>query len=140
VRLRPEWLWETSRAVMIAGAPRHTLGRAETLLHAAAHLMVLGVVRAREVRDVAQIAAHPDLDVSRVLSLARRWGQESVLATALVFAERELRLEPDANPLAGWARAHRVGRLDRLWLRTGAAHDRIHGVEQLGVLWELGHG
>ncbi len=138
VRVPPEDLWERSRAFHLSGAERRTLGREETLLHVCAHLLILGVVRAREVRDVAQVASHPDLAVGRLLDLARRWGQESLLATALVFADRELGLDRDAHPLVGWARAYRVPRLDALWLRAGAASGRIHGVEQLGVFWELG--
>lgn len=138
VRVQPAMLWARSRPVMIAGAERRTLEREETLLHAAAHLLVLGVVRAREVRDVAEIAANPDLDVELLLRLAAEWGQESVLASALVFAERELGLTAAADPLLSWAHTYPVPRLDDWWLRSGAAHDRIHGVEQLGVLWELG--
>ncbi len=79
--------------------PRHGLGLEETLLHVALHLLVLGTVRAREVRDVGQLLCSPDLDVERLLVLARRWGQEAVLATAVLMADRELSLrarEPSA--------------------------------------------
>lgn len=137
VRVPADELWEPSRPFDLAGVRRRTLAREETLLHACAHLLILGVERAREVRDVAQIASNPSLDVTRLLDLARRWGQESVLATALVFAHRELALGPNAHPLVGWAHDYRMPRLDALWLKAGAAQDRIHGVEQLGVWWEL---
>ncbi|MBS1847343.1 MAG: nucleotidyltransferase family protein [Actinobacteria bacterium] len=139
VRVPDRELWDTDRAYTFAEAERRTLGREETLLHACSHLLVLGVVRARELRDVAQIAAAPALDADRLLALARRWGQESILATAVVFAHRELGLAPDADPLGAWAATYRVPALDRLWLRTDSTVDAVHGLEQLGVFWELRH-
>ena len=139
VRVPSAELWDRRRPFDLAGVERFTLGREETLLHACAHLLILGVVRAREARDVAQMVQHPALDVTRLLDLARRWGQESVLATALVFAGRELALDRDAHPLVGWAATYRVPRLDAVWLRAGAAYHRLHGVEQLAVFWELRH-
>lgn len=140
VRLDPAELWNQGRAFDIGGVQRIGLGREEMLLHVCAHLLILGVPRPAGVRDVAQILCNPALDVPRLVRLARRWGAESLLAVAIRFAERELELTPGAHPLEDWAARYEVSRRDRLWLRAGATHDRVYGVEQLGVLVELGHG
>lgn len=140
IRLDPTELWRRARTVDIAGVPRSTLGREETLLHLCAHLLVSGVTRVTEVRDVAQVLCNPDLDVDRLLRVARRWGVESLLAVAVRHAERELALVAGAHPLEGWAAAHRVSIRERSWLRTGARSDRARGLTQLGVWVELGYG
>jgi hypothetical protein len=138
VRVPPAELWLHSRTLTFDGVERRTLGREETLLHACAHQLVLGLTRAREARDVAQVLCNPALDVERLLGLARRWGQEALLATAIVLSEREVALRPDANPLHAWAHGYPVTLRDRLWLRVEAPVGRIHGVEQAAVWWELG--
>ena len=98
VRVPDEELWANRREFLFAGVPRDGLGREETLLHVALHLLVLGTVRAREVRDVGQLLCSPELDVERLLVLARRWGQEAVLATAIRMADRELAARPRQPP------------------------------------------
>ncbi len=140
VRLPPEELWIARRSLTVGGVQRFTLGREETLLHACAHQLVLGVTRAREARDVAQMLCNPALDVERLLGLARRWGQEALVATAALLAERELALTADAHPLHAWAHGYPVTLRDRLWLRTEAPVGRLHGIEQAAVWWELGPG
>lgn len=140
VRVPAEELWTVTRTFSAGDLALTTVGREESLLHACAHLLVLGMVRAREARDVAQILCHPELDPARALHLARRWGQEALLASAALLAERELRLTDDAHPLQAWARGYPVTLRDRLWLRTEAPVDRIHGLEQAAVWTELGPG
>lgn len=140
VRLDPAELWCQARSFNVGGVPRQSLGREEMLLHMCAHLLVLGVTRPTEVRDVAQILCNPDLDTDRLRTLAQRWGVEPILAVAIRFAERELALRAGAHPLGSWAACFNVSARDRLWLRSGATRQRIHGVEQLGVLIELGFG
>lgn len=142
VRLAPDALWGPGRHVAIGGVDRETLGREETLLHACVHQMILGVTRAREARDVAQMLTNPDLVADRVLHLARDWGVEAPLAVAIRLTERELDLTGDAHPLSDWAAHYRVTPREALWLRAGAppsAH-RIRGVEQAAVFVELGFG
>jgi hypothetical protein len=137
VRMRGEELWANRRTFTFAGSPRQGLGREETLLHVALHLLVLGTVRAREVRDVGQLLCSPDLDVERLLVVARRWGQEAVLATAVCMADRELRLEPGSHPLSAWATGFPVTARDRLWLRTEQPVGRLRGLESAAVYAEL---
>ena len=138
VRMAPEELWTPGRTLPIGGIERTTLRREETLLHVCAHLLVLGVPRPAAARDVAQILCHPDLDPDRLLHLAHRWGFTTLLAVAIRHADTELALQPGAHPMQRWAHRYHAPALDRLWLRAGAHHDRIHGIEQLGVLYELG--
>lgn len=140
VRLPVDELFTIARPFTVGPLHLQTLGREETLLHACAHLLVLGAVRAREVRDVAQLCTSPLLDVDRVLSLARRWGQEALLATAVRMADRELALEPGAHPLQTWAEGYRPTSRDRLWLRVESPTGRVHALEQLAVWLELGPG
>lgn len=102
VRVPADGLWERHRTFRLADVDRSTLGLEETLLHACAHLVILGVARAREARDVAQLALAPDLDVARLGELARRWGQGSVVATALAVAGRELGLSPEVWRAFDW--------------------------------------
>jgi len=137
VRVPDDELWAERRAFTYAGVPRRGLGREETLLHVALHLLVLGTVRAREVRDVGQLLCSPDLDAERLLVLARRWGQEAVLATAVLMADRELRLGPGSHPLSTWAKGYPVTARDRLWLRTEQPVGRLRGLESAAVYAEL---
>lgn len=142
VRPGPDALWGPPRHLTIAGQPRDTLGTEETLLHACAHQLILGVTRAREARDVAQMCTNPALDADRALALAHDWGAQALLATAIRLSERELALTPGAHPLSAWAAAYRVTARERLWLRAGTpdAAYRIRGIEQLAVSIELGYG
>ena len=137
VRVPDDELWATRRAFEYAGTLRYGLGREETLLHLAQHLLVLGAVRAREVRDVGQVLCSPELDVERLLVLAHRWGQEAVLATAIRMADRDLLLAPGAHPLSSWAAGYPVSVRDRLWLRTEQPVGRLHGLEAAAVYAEL---
>ena len=137
VRMPAEELWADRRTFTFSGMPRQGLGLEVTLLHVALHLLVLGTVRAREVRDVGQLLCSPDLDVERLLVLARRWGQEAVLATAVLMVDRELRLEPGSHPLSAWATGYPVTARDRLWLRTEQPVGRLRGLESAAVYAEL---
>lgn len=142
VRLPEDALWGTPREVTIANRICKTLAREETLLHACVHQSVLGVVRAREARDVAQMLIHRDLDVERLLQLSKAWGVETLLAMSIHCAHQYLALESGSHPLEHWAEAHRATLRERLWLRTASPdpQQRIHGVEQAAVLVELGFG
>lgn len=137
VRMPGEELWANPRPFTFAGVPRQGLGLEEALLHVALHLLVLGMVRAREVRDVGQLLCSPQLDAERLLVLARRWGQEAVLATAVLMAGRELRLERESHPLSAWATGFPVTARDRLWLRTEQPVGRLRGLESAAVYAEL---
>lgn len=137
VRVPCDELWACSRPLVFDGTERSTLGREETLLHAAAHLLVLGAVRAREVRDVGQLLCSPALDEERLLVLARHWGQEAVLATAVRMADQELELLPGSHPLSSWAVGYPVTLRDGIWLRTEQPVGRWHGLESPAVYLEL---
>lgn len=137
VRVPEVDLWAPGRVFDRLGRSAVTLDVERTLLHVCAHLLLLGAVRASEVRDVAQLATSPVLDPDRVLEIARRWGHEAILAVALRMAERELRLMPDAHPLAGWAAQHRPGVRDRVWLRTDRPDAPVRRVEPATVFLEL---
>jgi hypothetical protein len=137
VRVPDQELWAGRRSFTFAGSQRDGLGREAALLHVAAHLLVLGAVRAREVRDVGQIICSPELDSEQLLVLARRWGQEAVLATAVRMADRELLLGARSHALSAWAAGYPVAARDRLWLRTEQPVGRLRGLESLAVYAEL---
>lgn len=138
VRVPEVDLWSPGRTFDRLGQRATTLDIDRTLVHVAGHLMLLGAVRASEVRDVAQLATAPRLDADRVLSIARRWGYEPVLATALLMAQRELSLLPDAHPLHPWATQYQVSWRDRAWLRMERPTAPLRGLEQAAVFLELG--
>lgn len=137
VRVPEQDLWAPGRVFDRLGHPAETLDVDRTLIHLCAHLLLLGAVRASEVRDVAQLATSPGLDPERTVAIAHRWGHAGILAVALRMTERELRLVPDAHPLAGWAATHRVPLRDRVWLRTDRPDAPVRGVEPFTVFLEL---
>ncbi len=136
VRLDPDLLWQTPRTFTVGDRQLTTLGLEDTLLHACSHLLVLGTRRALQLRDVAQLCAHPDLDVERLLIRARAWDAEAVLATAVVLTADELDLSVD-HELGQWATGYPPTLRDRLWLRVERPADPIAGVEALATLLEL---
>lgn len=137
MRLDPDDLWTPGREVTIAGRTHTTLGLEETFVHVCLHLMVLGSVKAREARDVAQVAGRPGFDADRAVTIAQRWGVATLVAAAVLMAERELALAEGSLPLVDWARRHRAPLLDRMWRRTESPESPLHGIEQAAMLWEL---
>ncbi|HET8931009.1 MAG TPA: nucleotidyltransferase family protein [Acidimicrobiales bacterium] len=137
VRVPEADLWAPGRTFDRLGHAAVTLDVERTLIHVSAHLLLLGAIRASEVRDVAQLATSPALDPERTIEIARRWGHEAVLAVALRMAEVEVGLTPGAHPLSQWAAAVRVSPRDRAWLRTDRPDAPIRGVEPVAVLLEL---
>jgi hypothetical protein len=57
-------------------------------------------------RDIAQIALHPELDGARVRDLALAWGGGAVLAAAVTEAWDALRIG-DITSLSAWAQGYR---------------------------------
>lgn len=68
-------------------------------------------------RDVAQMALHTAPDLDTVLTLARRWHGESVLAAAAHASWSALRITV-RPPIIEWADDYRASRLDRLLLAS----------------------
>lgn len=137
VRVPEADLWAPGRTFDRLGHSQVTLSVERTLIHVSAHLLLLGAVRASELRDVAQLATSPALDPERTVGIARRWGHEAVLAVALRMAEREIGLERDAHPLQAWASQYHVVPRDRLWLRIDRPDSPVVGIEPAAVLTEL---
>ena len=137
IRVPEADLWAPGRTFDRLGHTATTLDVNRTLVHMSAHLLLLGALRASEVRDVAQLAVAPALDPDRVLAIARRWGHEGLLAVALRMAEREIRLTPVTHPLTEWAASYRPTLRDRAWMRTDRPDTPIRRVEPLTVLFEL---
>lgn len=105
----------------------------ESLLLAALHLLIEGYRRALSLRDVAQLALHPDLDSDRVVSLAERWRVETPLAVALAMVERDLGAV-SGLPLTDWARGFRPPPLDLLWLRAEQPENQLMWTRRLGTV------
>lgn len=139
VRVPEADLWSPGRTFDRLGQEATTLDVDRTLIHVAGHLLLLGAVRASEVRDVGQLATAPTLDPDRVVAIARRWGYESVLATALLMADRELCLSAGVDPLREWANRYQVSWKDRAWLRLERPTSPLRGIEQAAVFLEVGN-
>ncbi|MCU0309546.1 MAG: nucleotidyltransferase family protein [Acidimicrobiales bacterium] len=144
VRVPPDELWERPRPFTYGRADHTTLSAEATLLHACAHLLVLGWRRALTLRDVAQVLVSPDLDPDRLVVLSRRWGSEALLAVGVLMAARELRLDPAsvgpggaAATVLGWAHGFVPRWRDRLWLRVERPDDPIGALEAVATYLEL---
>lgn len=66
-----------------------------------------GLRRAISLRDVAQVASHPDVDAERAIALARAWRVDATVALGLRAAQLDLGA-PLPPPLAHWV-GGRVG-------------------------------
>ncbi len=138
VRLDPDLLWQTERRFTVDGRALRTLSAHDTLLHACSHLLVLGSRRALELRDVAQLATRPALDVEGLLVRARQWGAEGLLASAVMMTVAELDLpQLGAHELGRWAAGYPVTTRDRLWLRVERPDQPVPGLEAVATLIEL---
>lgn len=135
VRVPEADLWSPGRTFDRLGTSLVTFDVERTLIHVCAHLLILGAIRASEVRDVAQLAFSEDLDAARAIAIAHRWGHEAILAVGLQMAARELCI--DDHPLSEWSKRYRVTARDRLWLRIDQPDAPISGVEPIAVLTEL---
>jgi hypothetical protein len=124
VRIRVEDLWDQGRAFELGGEQHMTLSIEASLLHHCYHLLIFGYPRALTLRDVAQLALAPDLDVDRVLWLARRWRGEVVLAAALRMARREIALAP-SNALFDWGEGYSPTLRERAWLRIEQSGEHL---------------
>jgi hypothetical protein len=141
VRLDPDLLWAEGRPFVVNGHLLCTLSREDTLLHACSHLLVLGARRALELRDVAQVATHPGLEVEGLLVRARQWRAEALLATAVMMAIETLDLAELAHgELGRWAAGFPVTPRDRLWLRVERPDQPVPGLEAVATLIELPGG
>jgi hypothetical protein len=136
VRLDPGLLWERRRTFVVGARELTTLSLEDTLLHACCHLLVLGARRALQLRDVAQLVAHPEIEPERVLARARQWGAEAVLATSLILVREELDQRGDGE-LARWAGGYPVTWRDRLWLRVECGTEPWLGLEAVATFVEL---
>ncbi|MBA2496542.1 MAG: nucleotidyltransferase family protein [Acidimicrobiia bacterium] len=96
-------LFEGATPFTVGGRELLGLGREERFLHACYHA-VLGAAppRALALRDVAQLALDPRLDVRRVHALLDRWHAAAVAAAAVRIAWTELQLV-DTVPLSSFA-------------------------------------
>jgi len=96
-------VWAARIPFALGGQELAALDREERFLHACYHA-ALGDVPPRLValRDVAQMALAPELDVERARSLASEWRGDAVIARAINLAWETFRLA-DATALSAWA-------------------------------------
>jgi hypothetical protein len=85
---------------------------------------------------LAQLLDAPHLDAGRALGLARRWGAEAVLASALRLSREELGLDLDGELLA-WAAGYVPRWRDRLWLRIDRPGAPVAAAEAVATALEL---
>ena len=112
-------VWAGSEPFELAGHTMHALDADVRFLHACYHVALGGRhVRLAQLRDIGQLLHRPGtpIDIDRVLSLARSWKGEMVVARAVRLATDGLLLEE--NGLSRWATEFRPSSLDRRTLRT----------------------
>lgn len=115
-------LWDDGEQFQVGGATMCALSRTNRFLHACYHA-ALGnwPLRLASLRDIAEMARRPALDVPAVLRRASDWGVEAVVAAAVADTRRLLGLSW-AGPLWDWADAYVPDRREesRLALHTHA--------------------
>ena len=118
----------------LGGLPVSALGRIHRFLHACYHA-ALGNPRPRlvPVRDVAQMAAHPDFDWAEALDEARRWRGEAVVARALQLCTEVLGVELDEAVLS-WASAFEPSARDRRAIAACLRQDGRYARQAIGAL------
>ena len=113
LRIQLDDLWQPAQPLELAGVTLAALPRELRLLNAAYSAAVADTTPApATLRDIAQIALHPDLDTPAVKELAARWGGRAVLASAVKATWHQLRLA-DVTALSSWAETYRPSELER---------------------------
>lgn len=109
-------LFQAAAVFTVGGRPIMALAPEAHFLHSC-YQAALGSVPPRLVllRDVAQQVLGDDLNVERVLALARTWAGEAVLALAVRLAWECFALA-DAVPLSVWARRYTLSRREQRFL------------------------
>jgi hypothetical protein len=117
---------------LVAALPR------ELRLLNAAYAAVLGdkAPPLPTLRDIAELALHPQLDTARLLEVAGRWRGEAVLAAAVTAAWRELRVA-DLTALSTWAERHRPSVADQRTLALYHADDVTETTRALATAWAM---
>lgn len=111
-RARMADCFETADTVHLAGRAIPTLSAEFRLLHACHHAVLGGSAELRAFRDVAQLALASPATVTATWEVAREWGVEAVMASAIVEGWRRLRLPPD-HPVVQKAATVTIGAEDR---------------------------
>lgn len=107
---RPDDLFAGSQPFELRDRVVRALTPAARLLHACFHVALSAHVRLSSVRDLAQLALVTRPDPDAVLSRARKWRAEPVVARGITLAWRVLGLdtEPENDALVRWARSQAV--------------------------------
>lgn len=134
VLLDLEALWADAERFSVAGRPLLGLSRSNRFLHACYHA-ALGdwPLRLASLRDVAQMLPQAELDHSDVLSTARAWGGETVVASAIADTRRLLRL-PTSGVLSTWADEHVPTKRDEARLALYTHPDKTFAAQALATI------
>ena len=127
-------LFATSTTFLLAGRAVTALAREERFLNACYHT-VLGHRPPRLIglRDVAQMVCDDQLDVDRVLRMARSWDAEVVVAHAVSLTWTNLRLA-EVPRLALWAQRYRPGRVASRRLEVYTSAHRSYAGQAIAAL------
>ncbi|MEZ5165875.1 MAG: nucleotidyltransferase family protein [Acidimicrobiales bacterium] len=119
----------------LAGRTLRTLPSSGHLIHGALHVALGDVVpRFGNLRDVALLAARPDIDPRRLVDTATRWGCAAPTALGLRAAAR---LGLPHTAVTEWAEAFRPSRRDQRRLEVYTSRDRRFRRQSLAVLREM---
>src|SRR5262249_43429573 len=107
-------------------------------VHACVHAALSPDAPRAALRDVAQLASAPDLDLDRVRELGRAWRTRAAIAGAIELAWTTLAL-PDAA-VSQWARAYRPDASERRALDASLGGDRSYTRRAVATLRVLPGG
>ncbi len=124
LRIDEQTLLASAEPFEVTGRRLTALATEERFLLACYHASLGNFpVRLSPLRDLAQIASGSELDLARVLGVAKRWWARAVVADAVTRAWATYALDA-AAPVARWAAAYRPSRSERAALAAFQRTDR----------------
>lgn len=125
-RIPHDELWDAPyEQFELAGLELRALSLPHRFIHACCHTVLGGASGLRAMRDVAELATAPRLEIGAVVDDVARWGIDLVVARAVTAAWRELSLSHE-SPMYAWAAAH-DGEPEQRRALGGYAAARDHG-------------
>lgn len=130
-RVNLDALWSAGESFVIGGHELTALSAPHRFLHACYHA-ALGdwPLRLGSLRDVAEL--HPD-DESGIITLARSWGVQAVVAAAVADSTRLLGL-PVSGELRSWAAEYVPTRREEYWLGLHTQENKTFAAQAIATL------
>ncbi|WP_158303030.1 nucleotidyltransferase family protein [Prauserella endophytica] len=132
--VRLESLWDEGEAFELGGHQLRALSRRNRFLHACYHA-ALGdwPLRLGSLRDIAEMLRWADPDGAAILSIAREWGIQAVVAAAVADCTRLLGL-PANGELTRWAPGYVPTRREVSWLALHTHANKTFAAQALATV------